>query len=307
MIRVLVTGARGQVGTELARELGARCELTAVDRSTLDLSDGEAIRRRVREIAPQVIVNAGAYTAVDKAESEPELAQAVNGVAPGILAEEARASGALLVHFSTDYVFDGSKAGPYVEGDPVAPLSVYGRTKLAGEQAITASGCAHLVLRTSWVYGPHGKNFMLTMLRLAKDRPELRVVADQRGTPNSSRELARFVAHVLARGEALVNEGALDRARRASGIYHASATGAITWHGFAQAIFEGWARRAGPAFRIPSVVPITTAEYPTPARRPANSVLAAQRFATVFGIELPDWRAGLEEALDEAGVRVSSS
>jgi dTDP-4-dehydrorhamnose reductase len=297
--RVLVTGARGQVGTELARELGDRCDLIAVDRTTLDLADAAAIRRRVREIAPAVIVNAGAYTAVDRAESEPDLAHAVNGIAPGVLAEEARASGALLVHFSTDYVFDGSKADAYVESDPVAPLSVYGRTKLAGEQAITASGCAHLTLRTSWVYGPHGKNFMLTMLRLGQERPELRVVADQRGTPNSSRQLARFVAHLLARGADEVNESAIDHAKRASGIYHASAAGAVSWHGFAQAIFEGWARRAGAAFRIPSVVPITTAEYPTPARRPANSVLAANRFATVFHLELPAWRAGLDEALDQ--------
>ena len=297
-MRVLVTGARGQVGTELVRALSGRAEVIAHDRSTLDLADAAQVRAKVREARPEVIVNAAAYTAVDRAESDAAAAHAVNAAAPRVLAHEARALDALLVHFSTDYVFDGAKREPYVETDPTAPLGVYGRTKLEGEQGVSESGCAHLTLRTSWVYGPHGKNFMLTMLRLARERTELRVVDDQRGTPNTSLQLARFVVHVLARGEEPVNAAAIDRAKRASGIYHASSAGAVTWRGFAEAIFAGRARLDA-AFRAPRVVPITSAEYPTPARRPANSVLSAQRFATVFGIALPSWQENLGEALAE--------
>jgi dTDP-4-dehydrorhamnose reductase len=300
--RILVTGAGGQVGTELVSELRERAEVVAHDRASLDLSDPAQIRVRVREARPDVIVNAAAYTAVDKAETEPDVARTVNGAAPGILAEEARALGALLVHFSTDYVFDGTKDGPYVETDPTGPLGVYGSSKLEGEQAITASGCAYLTLRTSWVYGPHGRNFMLTMLRLARERPELRVVSDQRGTPNSSRQLARFVRQIVCETDGAASAKAIERAKRASGLYHASATGAVTWHGFADAIFASWARRAGPSFRVPTVTPITTREYPTPARRPANSVLSSRRFASAFGIALPSWQDGLEEALSELPV-----
>ena len=290
MIRVLVTGAGGQVGAEVARELGAIADLVAHDRSTLDLARPDEIVARIREARPAVIVNAAAYTAVDHAETDEDLANTVNGVAPGIMAGEAKRLGALLVHFSTDYVFDGSATRPYVEDDPVNPLSAYGRTKLAGERAVAASGCAHVTLRTSWVYGPHGKNFMLTMLRLGATHPELRVVNDQRGAPTSSTQLARVVREIVGRGEGV---------REASGIYHASAAGETTWFEFAREIFALRAR-SDPAFVAPRVVPITTAEYPTPARRPAYSVLSNAKLAAGLGVRIPGWREGLAKALSGA-------
>jgi dTDP-4-dehydrorhamnose reductase len=299
MIRVLLTGARGQLGTDMARELEGRADVVAHDRSTLDLAKPAQIVARVREARPAVIVNAAAYTAVDRAESDAEAAHAVNAVAPGILAEEAKRLGALLIHYSTDYVFDGSKAAPYVEADATAPLGVYGRTKLAGEQAVAAAGAHHAILRTSWVYAPHGKNFMLTMLRVAATQKELRVVDDQRGAPTSSRQLARATLDLLAQGDRSrpIAPGDLDRVREASGIYHATAQGDVTWYGFAQEIFAAWARRPGNFFVMPRVLAITTAEYPTPARRPANSVLSSAKLERTFGVRLPPWREGLEEAL----------
>lgn len=298
MIRLLVTGARGQVGAELARAFAGRAEVTALDRDALDLADRGRIVTAVRAAAPDVILNAAAYTAVDRAEAEPGAAHAVNAVAPGILAEEAARSGALLVHYSTDYVFDGTKRSPYVESDPTAPLSVYGASKLAGERAVAASGCAHVVLRTSWVYGPRGKNFMLTMLDLAATRPELRVVDDQRGAPTSSIALARATA-ALFTGEAAraIEPADVARVKSASGLYHATAAGETTWFGFAREIFAQRARRPGPAFTAPKLTAIPTRDYPTPARRPANSVLSSAKLAAAFGVAIPDWRQGLEEVL----------
>ena len=298
MIRVLVTGAQGQVGAEVARALSGRAQVVARDRASLDLADASAIARAVREDRPDLIVNAAAYTAVDRAESEPEAAHAVNAVAPGILAREAKRLGALLVHFSTDYVYDGLKAAPYVEDDPTAPGNEYGRSKLAGEEAIRAQAGAHLVLRTSWVYGPRGKNFLLTMLRLGAEREELRVVADQRGAPTSSLQLAGLVARLLVPDGAprAPTRADLDRLAAASGVYHATAAGETTWHGFTVAIFEGWCRRV-PGYRRPRVVPISTAEYPTAARRPANSVLSNERLSATFGARIEDWREGLEAVL----------
>ena len=279
MKRVLVTGCRGQVGVEVVRALGSDAQVIAHDRGSLDLARPADIVARVREARPQVVVNAAAYTAVDRAESDAAAAEAVNAVAPGILADECRRAGALLIHYSTDYVFDGAKQEPYVESDEVNPLNVYGRTKLEGERAIAASGCEHLILRTSWVYGPHGKNFLLTMLRLARERDELRVVDDQHGAPTSSLQLARLTRELILAPKA-----------RASGVFHASAAGETTWFGFAQAIF---ARR--PA--APRLVPIASSEYPTPARRPRNSVLSSERLASVLGERLGDWRHGLDEVL----------
>jgi len=285
-MRVLVTGAAGQVGGDVARLLANHAQVSAYDRASLDLEKPDDIRWCVRDAHPNVIVNAAAYTAVDRAEGEEARAHAVNAVAPGILAEEAKRAGALLVHYSTDYVFDGTLERAYLETDATNPLSAYGRTKLAGERAIAATGCRHLILRTSWVYGPRGRNFMLTMLRLAAERDSLRIVDDQRGAPTSSAQLARATAALLEAGP------------ETSGVYHATASGVTTWFGFATAIFEGRRRRVGDGFRVPHLEPITTAEYPTPAKRPTNSVLSNAKLENVFGVRLGDWREALDEALD---------
>ena len=275
---ILLTGAAGQLGFELATSLRAHAEVVAVDRAALDLSDTDAIAATVRRVAPQIIVNAAGYTAVDRAESEPALCHAINARAPQLLAEEARRISAVLIHYSTDYVFDGRSALPYREDDRPNPLNVYGNSKLAGERAITAAGGAHLILRTSWVYGWHGQNFLLTMKRLAATRDELRVVADQFGAPNWSRELAEATARLVGRGRAALAER--------SGIYHLSCRGRASWFDFARAIFDG--------ADVPRVVPITTADYPTAAHRPASAVLDTGKLERTFGIALPDWRHTLD-------------
>jgi dTDP-4-dehydrorhamnose reductase len=297
-MRVMVTGAGGQVGVDVARALAGRAEVFAYDRAALDLAHPGELAARVRELRPEVIVNAAAYTAVDRAETDPEAARAVNAIAPGILAQEARSLGAVLVHYSTDYVFDGTKGAPYEESDPTAPLNVYGATKLEGERAIAASGCDHAILRTSWVYAPHGKNFVLTMLRLAETRHELRVVEDQRGAPTSSLQLARATVALLGGDAApgpLSAEG-LEPVRAASGLYHATAAGETTWSDFAREIFAAWSKRRE-GFTAPSVVGIPTSEYPLPARRPLYSVLSSRRLADTLGVAIPPWRDGLEETL----------
>jgi dTDP-4-dehydrorhamnose reductase len=282
-LRILLLGKKGQVGWELARALAPLGEVTALGRAELDLADVPRLIATVRALQPEVIVNAAAYTAVDKAESEQDAAFAVNATAPRVLAEEAKRSGALLVHFSTDYVFDGAKATPYVEEDPTNPLNVYGASKLAGERAIAAAGCRHLILRTSWVYGPRGANFMLSMLRLARERPQLRVVDDQVGAPTSSRAIADATAAVLVR--AMASPGL-------EGLYHLTASGETSWCGFARAILA----RAG--IEIP-VVPIPTEQYPTPARRPRNSRLDCARLRAAFGVTLAPWQESLAEAMRE--------
>ena len=267
-MKILLIGRNGQVGWELARLLPALGELRATARDDLDLSDADAVRRVVREARPELIVNAAAYTAVDKAESEPELAMRINGIAPGVMAEEAKRADALLVHYSTDYIFDGAKRGAYVEDDAPAPLNVYGRTKLAGERAIRESGCRHLILRTSWVYGPRGKNFYLTIAAKAAKGEPLRVVDDQRGVPTSSRFLAEQTLALLARDT--------------SGLLHLVPGGETTWFGFAREIVQ--------LKRSPSEVqPIKTGEFPAAARRPANSVLDNRKAAALLG-PLPQWK-----------------
>jgi dTDP-4-dehydrorhamnose reductase len=270
--------------------------VVACDRGTLDLVDHDSIRGKVREVRPDVIVNAAAYTAVDKADSEPGLAMAVNGVAPGILAEEAKRIGALLVHYSTDYVFDGTKTEPYLESDTPNPVSVYGSSKLAGEKAVEAVGGAYLIFRTSWVYSRRGKNFLLTILRLASEREELRVVDDQVGAPTWCRTIAEATAQVVAKlstGERVQSDRALDL----RGVYNLSSGGSVSWCGFAKAIVEATRSRRGGAGPGPKVAPITTAEYPLPAPRPANSVFSYQKLRDTFGIVRPTWDHALELCL----------
>jgi len=304
MMRILLIGKNGQVGWELQRTLAPLGQVTAVAREQMDVSDPDSIRKIIREAKPQVIVNATAYTAVDKAESEPELAMRVNGEAPGIMAEEARQLGALLVHYSTDYVFDGTKQGAYTEEDTPNPLSVYGKTKLAGEQAIQASGAAHLILRTSWVYGVRGKNFLLTILRLAKERPELKIVADQIGAPTWSRMIAESTALILGRGLSPTTPH-ISLLTDDNGIYHLTAGGQTSWYGFAKAILELtadtplFAKGGQGGFTLPKVSPIPTTEYPLPAPRPGNSVMSNDKLARVFGVVAPQWDNALRLCMED--------
>ena len=288
---ILLTGANGQVGFELARSLQSLGYVVALDRSGLDLADSEQIRRVIRELSPALIVNAAAYTAVDAAESDVAAAMRLNAEAPDILAQEAKRLGALLVHYSTDYVFDGSKDGPYEEDDATNPLNVYGKSKFAGEQAIAASGCAHLILRTSWVYGARGRNFLLTMLQLGAQREELSVVAGQIGAPTWSRTIAAITSDMLS--QLLVQDR--DEWLRRSGIYHLTACGATSWCGFAQAIFD-----TSTLENKPVVKAILTAAYPgfpTAAVRPKNSRLSNHKLFATFGLTAPDWRDALERCM----------
>ncbi len=293
-MRILLTGANGQVGSELRRSLAPLGEVVAFDRAGLDLAQPDVLIARVRDVAPQAIVNAGAYTGVDKAESEPEQASAINALAPRVLAEEAKRLGASLVHYSTDYVFDGEKAGPYAEADPPNPLGVYGRSKLEGERAIIASGCRHLTLRTSWVYGTRGRNFLLTMLRFAGEGRALRVVDDQIGAPTWCREIADATATLLARPDL--------PAPGADGLYHLSAGGFTSWFGFARAIFDS-PELARLGIARPALEAIPTSEYPTPARRPHNSRLDCGRLAHQAGVRLAPWDDAFRRCMAEVWPR----
>lgn len=293
-MKILLTGRTGQVGYELERSLQCVGEVIALDRAQMDLADLDRVRDVIREVRPDLIVNPAAYTAVDKAESEPEVAMRINGEAPGLMAEEARKIGAAIIHYSTDYVFDGSKTGPYTEDDAVSPINVYGRTKLAGEQAIQASGVPHLIFRTSWVYGDRGRNFLLTVQRLAAERDELRIVADQYGAPTWCRTIAD--ATVLAIGNLTAGKtwAGIDQDlwRHKAGLYHLTAQGQTTWHGFAQTIVAHLSTE-----RKPVVTPIATQDYPLPAKRPANSVLSCGRFMGSF-CQLPKWDHALNLCLE---------
>lgn len=288
--KILLTGRTGQVGWELQRTLMSLGEVIAVGREQLDLANPDSIRACMRSLQPDIVVNPAAYTAVDKAESEPELAMQINGIAPRIFAEEAMQLGAKLVHYSTDYVFNGQQKNAYTEIDATDPLGVYGSTKLIGEQAIQAVGVPHLILRTCWVYSRMGKNFLLTMLRLARERKELRVVSDQIGSPTWSRLIAEVTAQILIQ---LGDDADLWRDR--SGIYHLSASGETSWYGFTQAILANDPQHSEQM--IEQLTPITTAAYPTPAQRPAYSLLNTTKLNDTFQIYLPHWEALLKLAL----------
>ena len=312
--RILLTGKNGQVGAELAVVLPRLGEVIAPDRQDLDLSRPDDLRRTIREIRPTLIVNAAAYTDVDQAEREEAVAEAINADAPALMAQEAKKIGAGLVHFSTDYVFDGSKHSPYEENDSPNPVSVYGKTKLAGEQAIQGVGLPHLIFRTAWVYGTRGRNFLLTVLLLASQREELRIVDDQFGAPTWCREIARGTVSVL--GRLLSDRGGSLSLPETGGVYHMTAAGVTTWHDFAEAILVEashappslpWLAKAtgGRALIAKRISPITTAQYPTPARRPAYSVLANSLLAQRFGVQLAEWGTQLHSAVADSGLQRS--
>ncbi|MED7667600.1 dTDP-4-dehydrorhamnose reductase [Pseudomonas moraviensis subsp. stanleyae] len=293
-MRILLLGKNGQVGWELQRSLAPLGELIALDRIARDglcgdLSDPDALRTTVRQINPDVIVNSAAYTAVDKAESEADLALLVNGQAVQVLAEEAAMSSAWLIHYSTDYVFSGTGSSPWLETDSVGPLNKYGKSKLAGEQAIIASGCKHLIFRTSWVYGSRGNNFAKTMIRLAKDRDTLNVVSDQIGAPTGADLIADVTALAIRQ---------VPRQPELSGVYHLAASGEVSWHEYASHVIA-FALANGEQLAVTAVNPIETIAYPTPAQRPLNSRLNTQKLRDKFSLHLPDWQSGVNRMLRE--------
>lgn len=292
MKRILLIGKDGQLGQELQPFLGSMGSLVALGRDTLDLSKSPEIERIIEEIKPEWVINAAAYTAVDKAESEPELAMAINGIAPGVLAQYCQQLEATLIHISTDYVFDGTQSHPYVETDLTHPLGVYGQSKLAGEIAIQETQAQFAILRTAWVYGVGGTgNFVKTMLRLGKDREEIRVVCDQVGSPTWTGDLAKSIVELMPH---LNSE--------TYGIYHCTNSGVTSWYDFAIAIFEE-AKLLGFPLKVERVIPITTPEYPTPARRPAYSVLSGKKLANLLGTHAPQWRQGLRRMLQDLKVK----
>ena len=294
-MNILLLGKSGQVGWELQRSLAVLGRVTALDHDSTehcgDFANPEGVRETVRALRPDVIVNAAAHTAVDKAESEPEIARLLNATTPGVLAEEAARLGAWLIHYSTDYVFDGSGTRPWVETDAPAPLSVYGATKLEGEQHIQQTGCRHLILRTSWVYAARGSNFAKTMLRLGSERERLTVIDDQWGAPTGADLLADVTAHAVRHLQSRPGDG---------GLYHCVAGGETTWHSYAKYVLEH-ARQAQPAIELKAteVAPVPTSAFPTPARRPHNSRLDTTRLQTTFGLVLPPWQQGVARMLTE--------
>jgi len=293
-MRILLLGKNGQVGWELQRSLSVLGELIALDRHSTpcgDLSQPEHLAQTVRELRPNVIVNAAAHTAVDKAESEVDLARTLNATAPAALAQAAFETGALLVHYSTDYVFDGSGKRPWVEGDATGPLGVYGQTKLEGEQAIAASGCRHLIFRTSWVYAARGGNFAKTMLRLAQERERLTVINDQHGAPTGADLIADVTAHAIR---------TVRQQPELSGLYHLVAGGETTWHGYAShAIAHARELRPDLGWKVNDIAPVETSAFPTPAKRPQNSRLNTQKLQQAFGLNLPHWQLGVDRLLAE--------
>jgi dTDP-4-dehydrorhamnose reductase len=297
IVRILLTGASGQLGTDLLPLLKLQGEVVAVNRSECDLSSVDAIRKLVAEVRPSVIVNPAAYTAVNEAETQPDLAYAINCTAAGTLAEEARKLSAMFVHYSTDYVFDGDKTSAYTEDDEPSPLNVYGASKLAGERAVVAAGGRFLVLRTSWVYGANGKNFLLTIRRLAREKEELKIVDDQVGGPTSSIQIARATAR-LVREYSSITEPAFP-----SGVYHTTAEGSVSWYGFARAIVAELGESE--TFKVQRILAILSSEFPTPACRPLHSVLCNRKFEKTFGFKLESWQTGLTEVIREIRLRDS--
>ena len=298
---VLLLGASGQVGRELYELLGSDWQILAPSSAELDLMDEQAIRRVVRSLKPRWILNAAAYTAVDRAESEPAKAHSINADAVRVLGEEAQVCGAAVVHFSTDYVFDGTPSTPRREADATGPLGVYGCSKLAGERALAASGAAHFTFRTSWVYSTHGKNFLLTILKLARERDELQIVADQVGAPTFASNLAELTRFAMERAEAVAATEGLPLAeavRRIGGLYHASDAGETSWFGFAKSFLELARARGGRHQRLARLKAITTEQYPTPARRPADSRLNCSLLRERLGFEMPAWQHSVEKAMD---------
>ena len=297
--RILLTGATGQVGGELLQTLKTLGEIVAPTRVEMDLAKAASVREVIRAVRPRWIVNPGAYTTVDKAENEPELAYAINAEAVRVMGQEARTIGAGVIHFSTDYVFDGSGNAPYSETDIPRPVSVYGSSKLAGETALKETGAGHIIFRTSWVYGARGKNFLLTILKLARERETLRVVADQHGAPTWSRDLARMTAHVVGQCEAEARGCELAALLiETGGVYHAAGAGETTWHGFAAEAVK-LQLKAEPNTRFATIEAITTAEYPTPAKRPTNSRMNCRKLIDRFRWKMMDWRDSLREVLAE--------
>jgi dTDP-4-dehydrorhamnose reductase len=291
-VRLLVTGADGQIGWELRHSLMPLGEVTAMDRKACDLSRLQDLPGIIREARPDIIVNAAAYTAVDKAEEEEPLATLINGDAVGVIADEARKCGALLIHYSTDYVFDGTKTAPYTEDDSPHPLNAYGRSKLAGERAIEQCGGNYLILRTSWVYAARGRNFLLTVLRLARERDELRIVSDQIGTPTWAREIADATMAIARQARRELEQGAFK-----SGLFNVTAAGETSWFGFAEAIVDQFAVTTGSPRK--KIYPISSRDYLSPAERPKNSRLAGQRIRERYGVGLADWKEGLGRCLDD--------
>lgn len=293
-MKILLTGKNGQVGFELQRALAPLGEVIAVGHAECDLAHSDAVRHLVRETKPDIIVNAAAYTAVDKAETDQDLATAVNATAPGVLGEEALKIGALVIHYSTDYVFDGSKAGAYSEDDITNPQSIYGKTKRAGELALKQSGADHLIFRTSWVFGAHGSNFAKTMLRLAAERDSLSVVADQHGAPTSAALIADITAQIIGEYQ---KQG---RTEFLFGIYNLAASGNTTWYDYARTVTQTALAAGKPLKLQPDAIrPIATADYPLPAPRPANSKLDTRKLCNNFGLHLPDWQNGLQHVLQQ--------
>lgn len=287
-MKILLTGCNGQVGWELARALLPLGDVIAVNRSQADLSDPDGLRRVIQKFSPDVVINPAAYTAVDKAETDREPAFLVNAEAPRVLAEEAAKNSALLIHYSTDYVFDGTKNAPYTEDDATHPINVYGESKLAGEQAIQATGADHLILRTSWVYAARGQNFLRAILRLAAEREELNIVADQIGSPTWARLIAEATAHIAR--QALLER---QQGNFSSGIYNLTSTGETSWHGFAQAIVEIARQQGTQPVKNLTINPIPTTDYPVPAKRPLYSRLSMDRLEQRFGLKMPSWDSAL--------------